>query len=230
MDDDYSIGIHLIDTNGKEIGKRDSYPGHGMLPTRLWYAGKIFRDEYWLPINADATSGLAQIQVSLYSRTTKRDLQAIDTQGNSITPFIAQIKIGTTNQTVVPQMQNKTNYVLDKQIALIGYDINPGFQINLYWKRIAPIDNDYKVFIHLVDANNKLIAQQDRLPMNGTNPTSLWDDGEIVVDKYIFDGSNARKILVGMYRIDTNERLAITDATGNSLGDHIELPLTGTGK
>ena len=227
MDDDYSIGIHVLDTNGREIGKRDSYPGHGMLPTRLWYAGQIIRDEYWLPISGNATAGAAQIQVSLYSRVTKQDLPAADAQGNSITPLIAQIKIGATSQTAVPHMQNQTNYVLNKQIALLGYDITPGFQITVYWKRIAPIDNDYKVFIHLVDANGKLIAQQDRQPMNGTNPTLLWDDGEIVVDKYVFDVANPQKILVGMYRSDTLERLAITDATGNALGDHIEWSPTG---
>ena len=242
MDDDYSIGIRVLDANGREIGKRDSYPGHGMLPTRLWYAGQIIRDEYWLPINADATPGLAKIQISLYSRATRRDLPASDTQGNTITPFIAQIKIGTP-QITVPQMQFTTGYRLNKQITLIGYDIisaanvtlpNPGFQVNLYWKRIAPIDGDYTVFVHAVDANDEFIAQQDRQPADGTNPTSLWDDGEIVIDKYIFSLPTntpiAQKIIIGMYRINTNERLAITDANGNPLGDHIELPLTGTGK
>ena len=94
MDDDYSIGIRLLDAKQRVIGARDSYPGHGMLPTRLWRAGQIFRDVYWLPINADAPEfSIAQIQVVVYDRTSKRDLLARDPRGETITPFIGQIEV-----------------------------------------------------------------------------------------------------------------------------------------
>ncbi|MBI5302825.1 MAG: phospholipid carrier-dependent glycosyltransferase [Chloroflexi bacterium] len=94
MDEDYSIGIRVLDTNQRVIGKRDTYPGHGMLPTRLWRAGQIIRDVYWLPINADAPEfSIAQIQIVVYDRISKRDLVARDPRGEIITPFIGQIEI-----------------------------------------------------------------------------------------------------------------------------------------
>jgi hypothetical protein len=94
MDDDYSIGIHLVDASQRVIGKRDSYPGHGMLPTRLWRVGQMIRDTYWLPIAADAPRGAkAQILVSLYERVRKRDLIARDPRGEIITPFIGEIEV-----------------------------------------------------------------------------------------------------------------------------------------
>jgi hypothetical protein len=94
MDEDYSIGIRVLDAQQRVIGARNSYPGHGMLPTRLWYAGQAIRDVYWLPIAPDAPSEPhAQILVALYKRVSKRDLVARDPRGEIITPFIGQIEI-----------------------------------------------------------------------------------------------------------------------------------------
>lgn len=93
MDEDYSLGISVVDAQQRVIGARNSYPGHGMLPTRLWYAGQAIRDVYWLPINADASAGVAQIQIAVYERVRKRDLVARDPRGEIITPFIGQIEI-----------------------------------------------------------------------------------------------------------------------------------------
>jgi hypothetical protein len=94
MEQDYSIGLRVLDSEYKVIGARNSYPGHGMLPTRLWYPGQIIRDVYWLPINADAPKAtLAQIQVIVFEGLSKRDLVARDPRGEIITPFIGQIEV-----------------------------------------------------------------------------------------------------------------------------------------
>lgn len=93
MDEDYSIGISVVDAQQRVIGTRNSYHGRGMLPTRLWFAGQAIRDTYWLPIDVNASAGIAQIQVSLYERISKRTLVARDPRGEIITPFIGQIEI-----------------------------------------------------------------------------------------------------------------------------------------
>ncbi|MBI5650585.1 MAG: phospholipid carrier-dependent glycosyltransferase [Chloroflexi bacterium] len=91
MDEDYTIAIRVLDAHQRVIGTRDSYPGHGMLPTRVMRAGQIIRDVYWLPIAPENST--AQILVSLYNRRDKRDLIARDPRGEIITPFIGQIRI-----------------------------------------------------------------------------------------------------------------------------------------
>ena len=94
IDQDYSIGIRVLDSAQSVIGARNSYPGHGMLPTRLWYAGQIIRDVYWLPINADAPdTPLAQLQIVVFEHLSKRDLVARDPRREIITPFIGQIEV-----------------------------------------------------------------------------------------------------------------------------------------
>ena len=238
MNEDYSIGIHLLDTNQRVIGARDSYPGHGMLPTRLWSVGQMIRDTYWVPVSPDASApSVARVQVSLYQRETKRELPAFDPQGQTVTPLFGALKIASTNH-VVPRPQTATNFVFDDKIALLGYDLNPAkgsepsqdFDLTLYWKRIALIPEDYTVFVHVVDAHGKIVAQKDQQPDNGADPTSLWDDGEIAMDHYTFnlppDASGTYRIELGLYRAQTGARLPVTDGKGNALGDHVTLEVS----
>jgi hypothetical protein len=43
---------------------------------------------------------------------------------------------------------------------------------------------DYTVFIHVLDAQDQIIAQLDRPPGGGTSPTSGWQPGQILYDTY----------------------------------------------
>lgn len=229
MDDDYSIGIALLDSNQHVLASRNSYPGHGLLPTRLWHAGQMIPDSYWLPIPADAPApSIAQIQISTFSRASNRNLPAFDPNAQAITPIIGRFKIGSARPSEA-RGETSTTYIFGKQIALVGYDLHssPSLDLVLYWKRLAPVSNDYTVFVHILDANDKIIAQKDQEPANGSNPTSFWDDGEIVVDNYSFnlptDARGAYRIQVGLYRADRGMRLSIMDAKENALGDHVIL-------
>lgn len=233
MDEDFSIGIALLDPHQRVLASRNSYPGHGLLPTRLWSAGQMIRDSYWLPIPADAPApSIAQIQISLFSRALRRNLPAFDPNAQAVTPIIGRFKIGSAHP-IEARAQNSTAYVFGKQIALVGYnlakDSNPsqGLGLTLYWKRLALVSNDYTVFVHVLDAQDKIIAQKDQEPADGGNPTSFWDDGEIVIDRYSFnlpaDAHGVHRIRVGLYRADTGERLSVMDAQENALGDHVIL-------
>ncbi len=218
MDEDFSIGIALLDVDRRVVSQRNSYPGHGMLPTRLWRAGQMIRDTYWMPIPANSPApSLAQIQVSLFRREVKRDLTAVDPNGNAVTPIIGRFMIASA-QSVDVRPRNRSDFIFGNQVGLIGYDTNlktadssNALEITLYWKRIAPISADYTVFVHVLDANDKIIAQKDSQPAGGSNPTSLWDDGEVVLDRYAFNElpRGAFRVRVGMYRTGTGERLPL---------------------
>ena len=241
MDQDYSIGIHVVDASGRVISARDSYPGHGLLPTRVWRAGQILRDAYWLPISGDAAvSSIGWIQVTLYSQQDRRDLPAHDSMGNDLpTPIVGRLKVSGPTP-AVPPPQNATEYVFGRQIDLIGYDVNlakaegpaqsagfkpsQGLDLTLYWKRAAPIDVDYTVFVHVLDAGGKIVAQRDIQPSQGDRPTSFWDEGEIIPDRYnLTMPPGTYRIELGLYRADNGQRLQVTEAHGDSVGDHVML-------
>ncbi len=232
MDRDYSIGIHLLDPSLRVIGARDSYPGHGLVPTRLWPAGQIIRDTYWVPIALDAPApGVAQIQVALYDRSDNTDLSAADAKGEPITPIVGRFEIASPNPLQI-KPENPTRYVFGHVISLAGYDLHsgPSLDLTLYWIQAAPVSVDYTVFVHVLDADGKIVAQKDQQPMGGANPTSLWGEGERVIDRYSLDVAPdpaPTQIEIGLYRTDTGARLDVSDGNGNPVGDHVMLPLRG---
>jgi hypothetical protein len=81
----------------------------------------------------------------------------------------------------------------------------------------------------LIAADGRIVAQQDNQPAEGRYPTSIWDTGEIVVDRYHLtiapDAPGGEYHLeVGMYLLATLERLKV--ASGDEKGqDRILLDL-----
>jgi hypothetical protein len=89
MDTDYSLNLAALDDSFRVVGSRNSYPGHGTLPTTLMRAGQMFRDTYLLPARAQRGS----IQVSVFERETQQGLAAFDPAGNEITPIVNRFEL-----------------------------------------------------------------------------------------------------------------------------------------
>jgi hypothetical protein len=89
-------------------------------------------------------------------------------------------------QTMVP-----TGAIWGDHIRLLGYRLSdetltPGatLQVTLYWTALATMDTDYTVFVHLLGPEGILRGQEDSPPLDGTWPTSAWQPGELLVDRY----------------------------------------------
>jgi uncharacterized membrane protein len=101
---------------------------------------------------------------------------------------------------------------------LTGGDI---IQVTLHWSAEILLEDRYKVFIHLVDQDGGIVAQQDSEPVGGMSLTNSWQPGEIVIDKQgvvlpetIAPGEY--QLLIGLYDInDPGTRLQIENLPGN---------------
>ena len=69
-----------------------------------------------------------------------------------------------------------------EHITLDGYTLStprvqPGdiLQLDLFWRTDAPLSERYKVFVHVLDQNGKIVAQTDREPGGGQKPTTNWE-------------------------------------------------------
>lgn len=56
--------------------------------------------------------------------------------------------------------------------------------VALQWHGLAPIAEDYHVFVHLVDKDDQIVAQADGQPDLWRRPTSTWAAGETIIDRY----------------------------------------------
>ncbi|MEZ4661363.1 MAG: glycosyltransferase family 39 protein [Caldilineaceae bacterium] len=127
-------------------------------------------------------------------------------------------------------------------IALLGYDLSsaqpePGARVmlTLYWQARQPVAQDYVVFNQIIDlSDGHKAGQRDGEPVCNTLPTTRWQPGRVIVDRYdipIAPDAPARPytLLMGLYGRDSGERVPIFDASGQALGEAVQLGEMGVG-
>jgi hypothetical protein len=119
------------------------------------------------------------------------------------------------------------------EIALIGVDmptgaIEPGdtLDLTLYWKALQALDANYRVFVHVLRADDNVAAQSDKLNP-GDYPTERW-----TVDEYVRDQHRLTipetippgdyRLIVGLWQPETG-RLSVVDENGAVQTDHYQL-------
>ena len=133
-----------------------------------------------------------------------------------------------------PPIQHPRQVTLGQWIHFLGYDLHhspfkPGGEVylTLYWQAIDRIEEDYTVFTHLLDSEGRLRAQKDNPPVNGFLPTSAWEAGEIIQDRYIIPLDpdiplGEYQLEIGMYQLETGQRLELNGGPEGE-GDRILL-------
>ncbi len=133
-----------------------------------------------------------------------------------------------------PPIQHPRQATLGQRIRFLGYDLRdpsyePGGQIylTLYWQALDTVGEDYTVLTHLLDSEGRLRAQKDNPPVNGLLPTSAWEVGEIIQDRYIIPLNSdlppgEYQLEIGMYQLETGQRLEVREEPDVE-GDHILL-------
>lgn len=114
--------------------------------------------------------------------------------------FLAYRVPGDQRAAVEPEQELHARW--GEAVELVGYDLAgdgsasepfaPGetLEVTLYWRVLAPLTEDYTAYVHLrggpenpaVGAN--LWGQDDSEPCRRFYPTSEWEPGEVVLDRY----------------------------------------------
>ena len=127
---------------------------------------------------------------------------------------------------------------LDDSIVLQGYDLYitrdapemviPRVGVFLYWQATQPISRSYKVFVQILNADGRLIAQDDSVPVSWIYPTDAWEVGEIIVDFHrialptdVISGTYT--VQAGMYEEQTMQRLSVLSSAGAMVDDKVTL-------
>ncbi len=89
-------------------------------------------------------------------------------------------------------------------------------QVDVYWQVEDKLEEEVVVFVHVLDEEG-LLAQHDAPPVSGNWPADWWHPGQIVLDRHVITLPEPyeiarHKILVGLYRAASGERLLLSDA------------------
>jgi 4-amino-4-deoxy-L-arabinose transferase-like glycosyltransferase len=138
----------------------------------------------------------------------------------------------------IPSPTVSFDVTFNHQLKLIGAERTastapayPGgsIELTLYWQAIAPIDKDYSTFVHLLDANEIVVAQRDMFPGQGLWPTSQMKVGDIIPSRYVINlpatayAPDQLIFEVGVYDYASQTRLRMLDDTDNVRFGSIDL-------
>jgi hypothetical protein len=83
----------------------------------------------------------------------------------------------------------KTPVTWDNKIELLGWDIprsvvrGAPFEVTVYYKILQPVNGNWKALMH-IDGPSGRAGNGDHDPINGRCPTSTWQPGDYIIDRF----------------------------------------------
>jgi len=205
--------------SGEPLISSVAYPGRGGLPTNYIPAGKAFCETRSARVPRDTLAPVRlRIELGVYDVRARRALPKFDRQGRALSLAI----VG--DAAVVPRRWPK----LPVEATPLSYDFADGIQLRgfarqgnilrLFWGATHAPAHDYTVFVHVVDAQGKVVRSRDAMPLDGDFPTSLWPPGALVPDVKTLDLATLPPgpytLKVGLYRLENMQRLPVSGPEG----------------
>jgi hypothetical protein len=193
--EDWLQRTRLIDKAGQVWVEETAPLGMAGFTVAQWEKDDLIWERVFLPLPGNMPPGEYQLEVSL-----------IDTDGEFV-PASEIWRVEKSHRVIAgpvyvdswplvtepPPMPHRPDAILGGTIRLWGYEIKasggrvrPGeeLQVTLVWRDELPVEGDYRVFLHLMDQDDELLAQDDGVPANWTRPTTTWRVGEVIVDEH----------------------------------------------
>jgi 4-amino-4-deoxy-L-arabinose transferase-like glycosyltransferase len=186
----------LIAPDGRIIGRADVLLGTDAYPTEVWQAGEIVATRFRVLTQTDRPTA-ATVRLSIGG-------QAAD---------VGRVVVWADRACEIDRAVEVT---FGGSIKLIGYRIEEGTapRVVLCWQSLQPVPIDYTVFVHLPGG----ALNGDGPPVGGNYPTSAWQPGQVLEDLHRLPAGSDLRIpgaTIGLYRLDTGERLTI-DGTNST--------------
>ena len=214
-----AASVQIFDPAGNRVAQRDMVLANGLYRQKDWRAGEVILDRHLLTLSPWLPPGEYELLVSLYET---QELHALG----------PRVHVGTIRVQRPPfdpgLIEHRRWARLGEEIALLGYSLSetqvqPGDRValTLFWRALSPIGVDYTVFTHVLGPQG-VITQADGYPCGGAYPTSQWAKDQVVEDRYSWTipqdlAPGEYPIEVGMYLLDTGERLPVFNQQGERL-------------
>lgn len=207
---DYLLLLRLTDNSGNVAGERRFPLASPAYPPSLWPAGEVVRGQYDYILPPIIPGGSWYLEAGLIL------------QDRVISGVIPLANINIVPRRPLPEVGDighRVNVTLGERIVLLGWEVKQvsegSLQITLYWQAREVVEQSYKVFVHLLDSNDRIVSQRDSLPLAGEWPTTAWPPGQIVADVYDLSlpaglPAGEYRLAIGMYHPVTGNRLPVS--------------------
>ena len=206
------VQLLLLDEAGR-AHSFDEMPPVSWYPTNRWEVGEVVRGTLPWRLAPDTPNGTYRVHLRLVDRfgqiLDETDLGSLQVKGRP-----HRFQVPTVEHPLAPPPH------FDDVAALLGYDMAGEMKegghitVTLVWQALNPSHRNYKVSVQLLDASNRVLAQEDHIPLRGEAPTTSWLPGEILQDRFevtLPKGTSVRvtRVVVVMYDEATLQRVPV---------------------
>ncbi len=208
--------VRVTDEAGGLLAEQPIVAGY---PPSRWSKGQYVRLKGEVSLPADAKPGRYKVVIPL------ADGRVVEVAAINLADFQRVFQ--------PPKVATPTEAIIGGIAQLVGFEISSSevraggkLSIRLVWKALTPTSTSFRVFIHLAGDDLRPKAQKDGEPQQWQRPTTGWQSGEYVEDRYEIPlpdemPAGQYQILVGMYNPVTGQRLPA--AGSGAAGDFIRL-------
>ena len=226
---DVRVRLQLVDASGAVAAQLEAPPGRADLPTSHWLSGEVIRDGHSFLIPAarfdvpsrPLESGPYLLRAGLFD-AAREPLGASVILGE-LAVIAPERRFDSSGRAPLARFGDFAA-LLEAEIA--PEVVTPGqtLVLTLTWRAEAPVQENYTLFVHLLNEVGTPIAQRDTAPGAGRRPTPSWFTAEVITDTCSLaipaETPPGRYTLkIGFYDPDTYARLPVTDGTGQAMGD-----------
>lgn len=215
--------VELIDPRGAVIGRVEAVPFGNRYSTTRWKPGEFFRDEYRVPVDADAPRVVADVRVGVRDPYGQPEILRLDGTGQN--RFTAgRVKVEGRAPDPGPPLGAPVDALFGGQIWLRSVEARIGttVTVNLRFEAARAPDKDFTLFVHALDAAGQPLGQTDGEPRNGEYPTSFWSPGEVILETRALQLERPpARLVAGWYDRATGARLPVVRADGTGWADNM---------
>jgi hypothetical protein len=231
----YVVFAQLQDANGQPVALSETPP---VYPSEQWVAGMLLRDPHQILLPPELPADTYRLAVGLL----RADGTRVPTRGGD---QVVLTHVQTTQRArqftppALPEHFEAVGAHFGAYARLLGYAlkapdaVSPGatLELALYWQALQPSTQRYSVFVHLIDAQDRIFGQHDQEPGGGQFPTTSWVSGEYLVDAYQVPvhpdtPPGTYRLEVGLYDPLSGQRLEASDKEGRPIGNRVLLSQT----
>jgi hypothetical protein len=186
------VFAQLQDSQNRPLALSESPPAY---PTDQWRAGMLLRDPHTILLPPELPADEYRLVVGLLRPDGRRvpteegDQVVLTRVTTTQRPHRFDPPVAPTDAPPGTWQLARADFGgLARLVAwqLDGTTARPGDSLSLvlHWQALAPFPRRYTVFVHLVDAEDRIFGQHDQEPGGGRFPTTSWVPGEYLADEY----------------------------------------------
>ena len=199
---------HLVDYSGRQTFAAFDHNG---FPPSLWHGGEMVTATFPLPVPAETPAGVYWVEFGAYTTRGERLLTNVGEDQDELGPVVV-LPRETAAGTPVARLGEVVG-LLPPVVRRAG----DGLDVDLRWLPAGPLSREHAVFVHVLDASGKLVAQADGPPAGGRWRAPYWLPNVAVDDARHVTlppglPSGVYRVTAGLYQPETGERLPASPA------------------